>query len=142
MLELCRERFKNNAIEMHIDEMPNWIIKCRSVQILQVLVNLLNNAFDAIKGFEEKWVRIEFSEQKETYVIAITDCGNGIPDSVYKKMFDPFFTTKKVGQGTGLGLSISKGLVEDNKGTIVYDTKSPHTRFVLSFPKVSQRSVA
>lgn len=142
VLELCRERFKNNSIEMYIDELPNWIIKCRSVQILQVFINLLNNAFDAIKGLEEKWVRIEFNEEDDLYVIAMTDCGKGIPESVSKKMFEPFFTTKEVGQGTGLGLSISKGLIEDNKGTLVYDTSSPHTKFVLSFPKVSHRSVA
>ena len=51
-----------------------------------------------------------------------------------KKMMQPFFTTKEIGKGTGLGLSIAKGLIEDHKGTLIYDEACANTRFIIQLP--------
>jgi len=98
-------------------------------------LNLLNNAVDAVQALPEKWVRLSVFEKGDELEIAITDSGNGIPESLRAKMGQPFFTTKEVGQGTGLGLSISRGIVEAHGGTLQLDTSCAHTRFVVRLPK-------
>lgn len=135
-LDLCQFRFKNHGIDLQKNVPdPSIIIDCRSHQIVQVLVNLLNNSFDAIQQMPQKWVRIETREHGHNIDIAITDSGHGIPESVQKKMFNPFFSTKEVQYGTGLGLSISQGILHNNSGLLEYDRKSANTRFVITLPK-------
>lgn len=136
-LEFCKTRFKNNGIELEIVPFPESMsIECRAVQISQVLLNLLNNAFDAVQEYEQKWVRIEVKEEKDWIEISIVDSGTGIPESMRDKILQPFFTTKEPGKGTGLGLSISKGIVESHRGTLTIDAQSPNTSFVIRLPKV------
>lgn len=135
-LDLCQHRFKNYGVDLKqpfVD--PSLIIDCRSHQIVQVLVNLLNNSFDAVQQLSQKWVKIEVQEREHNIDIIITDSGSGIPDEVQNKMFNPFFSTKSVQYGTGLGLSISVSILHKNGGSLEYDRKSPHTRFVIQLPK-------
>lgn len=139
-LEFCRARFKANAIELRLSNIPDAYIKCRESQMAQVLLNLLNNAFDAITEIPEKWVAVDVRELPETVEISVTDSGQGIPADILKKVMYPFFTTKQVGKGTGLGLSISKGIVEEHGGTLRYESQSENTCFVISLPKVSADS--
>jgi len=135
-LELCHERFLNNGVRL---ELPNAhidaTIECRAVQISQVLVNLLNNAYDAVQTLPDKWVRLDLRDLGDAVLFSVTDSGKGIADDVAKKMLNPFFTTKAVGQGTGLGLSISRGIVESHCGTLYYDSSTGHTCFVFVLPK-------
>ncbi|HVK61520.1 MAG TPA: ATP-binding protein, partial [Bdellovibrionales bacterium] len=133
-LEICRERFRNSGIHLHVNIAPNLLIKCQSVQISQVLLNLLNNAFDASVDTANPWVAIEAKETRGRIEISIVDSGSGIPLAIIDRIAEPFFTTKPVGQGTGLGLSISKGIVELHDGTLVLDRSSKHTRFIVSLP--------
>lgn len=136
-LEFCKTRFKNNGIDLEIVLFPESLtIECRSVQISQVLLNLLNNAFDAVHEYEQKWVKIEVKEENNWIQISIVDSGTGIPESMRDKILQPFFTTKEPGKGTGLGLSISKGIIESHGGTLTIDTQNPHTSFVMRLPKV------
>jgi signal transduction histidine kinase len=104
------------------------------VQIAQVLLNLIRNSCDAIERGAEKWIRIAVTRLPDSIEISVSDSGRGIPENVREKIFQPFFTTKEVGRGTGLGLSVSKGIVEAHGGTITLDTKSTHTRFVVTLP--------
>lgn len=69
----------------------------RSVQIAQVLLNLLNNASDAVTGKPNPWIRLDVFEKNEFVEIRITDSGSGIPLAIQEKMFQPFFTTKEIG---------------------------------------------
>ncbi|MBY0471918.1 GHKL domain-containing protein, partial [bacterium] len=134
-LTFCRERFSLNGIELRISPIPQeWQLECRAVQIPQVLLNLLNNSFDAIQSLEEKWVSIEVSKTDRSFEIHVTDSGSGIPVEIQSKIMDPFFTTKEVGKGTGLGLSISKGIIESHGGTFCLVPESPHTQFKISLP--------
>lgn len=135
-LDLCYYRFQNHGIQIKkplIDK--DLMIYCCSHQIVQVLVNLLNNSFDAIQGLKEKWVALEVLEKEDRFEVSVTDSGQGIPPEVQKNMFNPFFSTKSIQYGTGLGLGISQGILRQNGGFLDYDTQSPHTRFVISLPK-------
>src|SRR5262249_6944079 len=88
-------------------------------QLQQVLLNILNNAHDAVlmQPFQPG-IHVRTEARTETVVIHIEDNGPGIPKSELKKVFDPFFTTKPVGKGTGLGLSISYGIIREHNGDI------------------------
>ncbi|MGZ3771600.1 MAG: PAS domain-containing protein [Bdellovibrio sp.] len=134
VLGLCSERFKVHGVRLEIVPIAELILHCRSVQLEQVLVNLLNNAYDAVESLQEKWVHIDFRILEEKIQILVTDSGNGIPPHIVNKLMHPFFTTKDVGRGTGLGLSISKGIIEDHQGQLWYDPSCPHTRFVIELP--------
>ncbi len=133
-LELCRERFAGSGVRMILECDPTINISCRSVQISQVLLNLLNNSFDAIMQSADPWVKIETKTDGTMAIIKITDSGIGISPEIVEKLMAPFFTTKEVGSGTGLGLSISKGIVEDHHGTLEYNPESPHTQFTIRLP--------
>lgn len=141
-LELCSERFKYYGVELKLGQIPNAFVECRESQLEQVLVNLLNNAFDAISGLPQKWIHLEFTEKQDQIQISITDSGRGIPTTIIEKMMEPFFTTKEVGKGTGLGLSISKGIVQEHRGDLYYDSSSPYTKFILELPKAKRLTVA
>ena len=134
-LALCAEKFKAEGLNLKIDDIPNTYLQCRSGQISQVLLNLLNNSRDAVENLKDKWIQIHFEIiDGHRLIISIVDSGKGISQEVIDKMMEPFFTTKNVGRGTGLGLSIAKGIVEDHSGKLYYDPNSPHTKFVIELP--------
>ncbi len=133
-LELCRERLRGLGIELRLSPTAAIEISCRAPQISQILMNLVNNASDAIEALDEKWIEIKVECSADKALIFVTDSGNGIPSEIAEQMMVPFFTTKDVGKGTGLGLSISKGLAEDNGGSLHYAEKHPHTCFVVEIP--------
>jgi signal transduction histidine kinase/integral membrane sensor domain MASE1 len=133
--EFCSERFKKHGVELRVKPVPAIELGCREVQVSQVLLNLINNGFDAASAQPEKWVEVEVIDGDEVIEFRVTDSGRGIPPSVAEKIMIPFFTTKPVGQGTGLGLSISKGIAQDHCGDLVINTDSPHTCFVFTVSK-------
>jgi signal transduction histidine kinase len=134
-LSLCGEKFKNHGIELKvICVTPELPLQCRPTEISQVLLNLLNNAFDEVSEQSQSWVELEAFQNDENVEIRVTDSGKGISKEVAPKIFLPFFTTKEIGKGTGLGLSISKGIVEAHGGKIFVDTSSKNTRFVVQIP--------
>lgn len=88
-----------------------------SHQLQQVMLNILNNAVDAVLergGRGEIWIETRAADGKLT--VEITDSGAGVTDPL--RVFDPFFTTKAVGKGTGLGLSICYGIIKEHGGEI------------------------
>ena len=99
----------------------------------QVVMNLLTNARDAVKGGGEIWIETSAARESSGDVqLVVRDTGAGIPPEVLPKIFDPFFTTKA--EGTGLGLSISYGIVRDHQGTVDVQSKPGEgTTFVLTF---------
>lgn len=137
-------RFMQSDINLYIAPIPEeFKIYCKSVQISQVVLNLLNNAYDAIKDdIRKKWVSIDFAESKTQYFIYITDSGNGIPVELHDKILNPFFTTKENGKGEGLGLSISQSIMFEHKGEIGIDKSCKNTRFYLQFPKPDSRKTS
>ncbi len=137
--DLCKERFKVNNVALKIDiNNENIIVTSRGTQLSQVLLNLLNNAYDAIAERSDRWIAVNAFESDEFVQISITDSGAGIPLSIADKLFQPFFTTKGVDKGTGLGLSMSHGIIADHGGRIYIDHKSHNTRFVIEMPKYTE----
>lgn len=134
-LGLCTERFGLSRVQLdHEPVDPELSVECRPTAVLQVLVNLLNNAYDAVAGSPAPWVRLSATASDHCVVIAVTDSGPGVPPEALSRIFLPFFTTKAVGNGTGLGLSISKGLVESHGGQLRYAPLGETTRFVVELP--------
>lgn len=135
-LPLCLEKFKVHDIDLRVSpyDSQKLKIKCRSVQISQVLLNLLNNAYSAVSKLDEKWVQLSVDEKGPLIEISVTDSGAGIPEDVQENLFQPYFTTKAAGVGTGLGLSISKSIVDNHGGNIYLDATHANTRFVIAMP--------
>lgn len=135
---LCREKLSHNSIQLKFVCEKNVKINCRPIELSQVLLNLLNNAFDAIQEFKEKWITVEVTTSEKQVHISVVDCGQGIPSDIQEKIMQPFFTTKDIGKGTGLGLSISKGIVEAHGGRLHIDSRSPNTKITISLPKIKE----
>ncbi|MCB0365325.1 MAG: GHKL domain-containing protein [Bdellovibrionaceae bacterium] len=143
-LSLCQEKLKNNNVRLDYTPPAEPImIQCREVQVSQVLLNLVQNAMDAIDGHQgEKWIRVELNKRDQYCQMRVTDCGAGIPPDVQEKILQPFFTTKEIGKGTGLGLSISRSIMKDHKGRFFYDQDHPNTSFVAEIPLAGDRAKA
>ena len=116
------------------------------VQLEQVVLNLLNNARDAVRGAMESAgsgngrpvprVRVSVVDdmRRKAVVISVADNGGGIPEEALKRIFDPFFTTKKKGQGTGLGLSIGYSIVDAMGGRLEAQNADGGVEFRISVP--------
>lgn len=137
-LAFCNQRFQKNNIDFeYSNEYKNSLIKGRATQISQVLLNLLNNSYDAImeKNNDVKFIKLSIEKNKNELVISVIDNGSGIKDSFKEKIMTPFQTTKPIGKGTGLGLSISKGIIEDHGGILYFDFAQENTTAVIRIPE-------
>jgi len=142
-LDLCQARLRSKDVRVKVSEISEeWEAECHPSQISQVILNLLNNAFDATVDQPERWIHLDVRDRGTSLEIAVTDSGTGIPKDVARKIMDPFFTTKPPGKGTGLGLSISSNIMTDHGGALSLDQTSPHTRFVMTLPKVQEKAEA
>lgn len=135
-LDLCRERFRLHSVDLFCPEIdPALTIRSREAQIAQILLNLLQNAFDAAaESAGEKWVRLDVTIRDTFLLLSVTDSGPGIPAELRPRIMEPFFTTKPVGKGTGLGLSISRSIAEAHSGSLELCAGEGHTKFVLTLP--------
>ncbi len=112
-------------------------------QILQILSNLVSNAFAAMPDGGALTVRTWGDE--EHLRLAVADTGSGIPKASRKKIFEPFFTTKQMGKGTGLGLAVTYGIVKMHRGDIAVESNADPaagatgTTFTVTLPRRSRR---
>ena len=109
-------------------------------RILQVLVNVLNNARDASQA--SSIITVNATSVADLVKIVVTDEGIGISKAIRDRVFDPFFTTKEPGEGTGLGLSLVFSIIEDLDGDIdiispVNKDNGSGTSVVIKFPRIS-----
>lgn len=149
-VSLCNARLRDHAVTVTVEIARALAVRGHSVELGQVLVNLLNNAVDAVRSLDHRWIRVVVDdgdgvsspagtsggEGALPVTISVEDSGPGIPPELVGDIFRAFFTTKGVGEGTGLGLSISRSIVERHGGTLTYDATAPHTKFVLTLPRV------
>lgn len=141
VLTMAEEKFKTSGVKFDIQipnlqDCQNEVIFANEVQIIQVLVNLLNNAFDATKEQRDRSILFSWKLLPDSHLITVKDNGPGIDEKNKAKIFDPFFTTKKVGEGTGLGLSLSKSIMEDHKGSLELGHFSEGAEFIIKIPRV------
>ena len=141
-LELCRERFRTHSISLISPEVdPSLRVRCREVQIVQILLNLMQNAFDAISETDgNRWITVQVGTEGPNISFSVIDSGPGIPPEVRERIMEPFFTTKPVGKGTGLGLSISRSIAQDHGGELRYEERDGHTCFSLTLPVFQEES--
>jgi signal transduction histidine kinase/DNA-binding response OmpR family regulator len=145
-LRLFQHRLKKKKIKLGVglpDDLPD--LQVSHVQLIQILVNLVGNAVDAIDDSNDGGsLRIAAALVPQTGMVRVllADSGPGIPQDLQEKIFDPFFTTKGK-QGTGLGLYIARSLAEANGGdlTLVDPAslgwkESPSTVFEIILPSI------
>ena len=148
------ERKPVNLVEV-IERAIHWVQKGRSApvevqwqagetctvmgsagQLQQVMMNLLQNGFDAVGQREAPRIVVSLERAGGTVRVTLRDNGPGIPPEHLLRIFDPFFTTKPVGKGTGLGLSISYGIVEQHGGRLsARNAEGGGAEFVLELPQ-------
>ena len=110
-----------------------------SGQLQQVVMNLVQNACDAVASRPNAALKIGGRIEGGMAVLRFADNGPGIPEAHLSRLFEPFFTTKPVGQGTGLGLSISYGIVERHGGKLsAGNLAGGGAEFVLALPVESR----
>lgn len=134
----CSELLASKGIKLELSTIPDINIYCHSVQISQVIINLVKNAadyLDSLSNQNEKWIKIDFNINENKIEIKVSNGGEKISSQIAERLFDPFFTTKPVGKGTGLGLSISKKIIKEHQGELFLDLKGIKTCFIITLPK-------
>lgn len=118
-----------------IYQIDEAVIQGDPQQVEELIINLVNNAIDAIQ-YDGK-IDINIFENESHYKLWIADNGSGINPDILKNIFSPFFTTKEEGRGTGLGLYIVNNICKNHKAEISVESKiNDGTKFIISFPKV------
>jgi PAS domain S-box-containing protein len=130
-------------IEVVLDLEDNILpIFGNSMRLNQVIMNIVVNAAQAMKGNGRLNIITRTRANQDIDEIQISDTGPGIEESLQEKIFDPFFTTKPTGEGTGLGLSVSYAIIKEHKGSIrVTSTPGNGTTFTLRFPAVMENLI-
>ena len=113
------------------DSLPDIFID--EQQVAQVVLNIINNAYDAMEA-QSGHIQIDTALEGDRVRLSISDNGPGIPKDITGRVFDPFFTTKEVGKGTGLGLSLCYGIIQDHQGEIILSSGPEGTRFDVMLP--------
>jgi C4-dicarboxylate-specific signal transduction histidine kinase len=138
--ELCQARFKNHGVELRASDFPPHLaVRGSATQLGQILINLLNNAYDAVQPLETPWIAVDVRHTETDVMITVSNSGPGIPKELREKIGRPFFTTKPIGKGTGLGVSISRTIAEKHGGNLILDPHSEMTRFTLTVPRLDQQ---
>ena len=134
----------NVSMDLQLDE-DLGMVPLISEDFSRVILNLCNNAFDAMWGkfnsnsgakeYQPK-LTVKTFQKNENVEVQIKDNGGGIPEEYKNKILQPFFTTKKGTDGTGLGLSITNDIIKAHKGTLdIISEKDNYTSFNISIPK-------
>ncbi|MFD0915450.1 ATP-binding protein [Pseudahrensia aquimaris] len=118
-LEIMAPRLKATKArivnQVHDESM---FVRGGDIRLQQVIINLINNALDAMESADKPQVELAAQEFGDEITFTVRDHGPGIPDDVMETLFDPFFTTKPVNEGLGLGLSISYNIIQDFGGSL------------------------
>lgn len=132
-LQFCGPRFNATEVFLDTEKTPEVKLLGQDFQLIQVFVNLLNNAFEAVENHKEAWVKLYYKKENDILEIYVENLGRIENQEVKRKLFDPFYTTKKE-HGTGLGLSISKSIMKDHDGDLEYIDGENSTIFKVTIP--------
>lgn len=137
-MNLLKSRINKLDVNLKVELIPNDLkyVGFKN-ELKQVILNIINNAFDALdeNNIENKNVKISVSKTTENIIISIEDNAGGIPDNILENIFNPYFSTKTEKNGTGLGLYISKVIIENNmNGKISVTSEQNNSEFKISLP--------
>ena len=133
-IRFLRPYFQEQFADVKVDVAPGLPpVQVDPLQFRQALVNVLQNAAEAMSNSQVRTLRLSVTREEEILRIAIADTGRGIAEPDLTKIFTPFFTTKGE-RGTGLGLYISRKIIEEHHGEITVQTNSGGTTFIISLP--------
>jgi len=128
--QLFTDQAKQKNIGFTINGNENLIANFDPELLKQTLMNIIQNAFDAVK--ENGKVESNYFRENGNIVISVSDNGSGIPVENQSKIFDLYFTSKK--DGNGLGLSISQKIISQHKGSIEFTSSNQGTTFKINLP--------
>jgi serine/threonine protein kinase/signal transduction histidine kinase/tetratricopeptide (TPR) repeat protein len=141
VLFLTEKKIKQGGVELVLSVENDLPSLCGNANELeQVLMNLINNAVDAMEKAPTKRLRVTAALRSDGAVeVQVSDSGCGIPDAERRNIFQPFFTTKPVGKGTGLGLSIVNTLIQGQHGSIRFESAPDQgTTFIIVLPSIDK----
>lgn len=132
-LSLFAQRIDEEQVEVRLAFPEGSVmVEAEEIRLEQVIVNLVSNALDALRGREERRIEISVQAKDGRVLLRVSDTGAGIDAAAREAIFDPFFTTKPVGLGLGLGLSMSYNIVKDFGGALsLAETGPDGTTFVV-----------
>ncbi len=145
-LKILGTSFSNNDIEV-IEDVEDVEIYQLDGELMQVLINILNNAKDALKDkdIDTKIVKIAMKKEGKRVVFSIHDNGGGVPKNIISNVFEPYFTTKHKSQGTGIGLYMShqiitkhmNGIIKVENAPLVYNNSEYYgAKFIVDIPRI------
>jgi len=145
-LQLLAPRLRSEQVQLHnqlspLNQQPHLHEKDGPARVLgdairleQVLLNLLNNALDAMAGRAQRVLTIVLERDGPDWRLSLEDSGGGIASEHLARVFEPFFTTKPVGEGLGLGLAVSYGIARELGGSLEAANTADGARFTLRLP--------
>ena len=130
---LSENRLYRNDCSIEIENLiedKSLGIVCNPIQVSQSIANLINNASDAVRKQEERWIKLKTHRPEDQLVqIEVMDSGKGIPKEIKDNIFDTFFSTKTETGGTGMGLSLTRKFLEEAGGSIHLNEEVENTCF-------------
>ncbi len=118
-LEMVGHRARRQGVAVVVDLGPGTVLlRARRVAVTQVVVNLVNNALDAVEGLATRRVEVRTRKDDGLVRLLVVDTGPGLAADIRDQAFEPFVTTKPAGRGTGLGLAITRDLIEEAGGSV------------------------
>ncbi len=138
--KITNHEYKKYGIKITILELEKCVCKLYGYQreLLQVLLNIINNAKDVLveKEVQDSEVTISMHKDDAMLSLCIHDNAGGVPESIIEKIFDPYFTTKHESIGTGIGLYMSKKIIDnDFKGHLEVINEDDGASFMIRLPR-------
>jgi two-component system NtrC family sensor kinase len=134
-LALRRYNLGRAGIAVTVDVPAGLQVGVDEKSLLQVLLNLVLNAEDALAGQSRKDLRIAAAVRGDRVELQVADSGPGIPAELHERIFEPFFTTRTDGRAVGLGLAVARSLAADMGGSIALSSSGAgETAFVVNVP--------
>jgi PAS domain S-box-containing protein len=138
-IEMIQELYRGESISFEVSIENDLCVLGNKGRLQQLIVNLLNNAKDAIKHSIQKRISLQLNQSKGEVHLLVEDSGPGISVELADKIFDPFFTTKDVNEGTGIGLSLSLSIAAEAQGSLYLQNPGESgARFLLVIPAQSK----